>query len=136
MNCVQYLPGWMTLMAPDDLKTWSKVILNDMECEERSCQAFVALARKGKRGYAEACRVLAHLIKDKDLDPEKPRSSSSQWLKRASEEAMDALEHPEIFENWTFNGPRTFFVYRSLASLECMSAFIKTIKLLGDACPC
>ena len=58
----------------------------------------MALVRKqGKRGYAEACKVLAHLIKDKDLDPEKPRSNSSQWLKRASDEGMDAIEHPEIW---------------------------------------
>ena len=74
------------------------VILKDMECDERYCQACVALVRKSNRCYAEACRVLAHLIKDKDLDPVKPRSSSSQWLKRASEEAMDAIEHPEIWE--------------------------------------
>ena len=55
------------------------------------------LSVKGKGGYAEACKVLAHLIEDKDLDPEKPRSSSSQWLKTAYEEAMDAIEHPGTF---------------------------------------
>ena len=69
MSCVQDLPDWVTLMAPDDLKHWSKVILNDMKCDERSCQACVALVRQGKRGYAEACKVLAHLIKGNDLDP-------------------------------------------------------------------
>jgi len=52
-----------------------------------------------KRGDAEARRALAHLIKDKDCYPEKPRSSSSQWLKRASAEAMYAIEHPDIFWN-------------------------------------
>ena len=91
VNCVQYLPDWMTRMAPDDLKTWSNVILNDTECDERSCQEFVALVSKGKRGYAEACRVLAHPIKDKYLDPGQPRICLSQWLKRASAEAMYAI---------------------------------------------
>ena len=86
-----------------------KVNLKDMECDERSRPAFVALVTKGKRGYAEACRVLAHLIKDKGLDPEKPRSSSSQWLKRASEEAMDAIEHPEILEFGPSVVPGPFF---------------------------
>ena len=46
VDCVQYLPDWMTLTAPDDLKYWSTVILKDMECDERSCQAYVALVRK------------------------------------------------------------------------------------------
>jgi hypothetical protein len=41
---------------------------------------------------------LAHLINDKDLDPEKPRSNTSQWLKSASEEAMYTIEHPEILQ--------------------------------------
>ena len=54
----------------------------------------LALNRKGKRGYAEARRVLAHLIKDTDLDPEKLMINSSQWLKRAYAEAVDAIEHP------------------------------------------
>ena len=43
----------------------------------------MALVKKGKGGYAEACRVLARLIKDKDLDPDKPRSKSSKWLKKS-----------------------------------------------------
>ena len=68
MSCVQDLLDWMTLMALDDLQNWPKVILKDMECDDRYCQAFVSFVRKGKRGYAEACRVLAHIIKDKGLD--------------------------------------------------------------------
>ena len=98
VSYVQDLHDWMTLMAPDDLKHWSKVLLQDMECDERSSQAFVTLFRKGKRGYAETCGVLAHLLKDKDLDPQKPRSNRSQWLKRTSEEASDAIDHPEVWE--------------------------------------
>ena len=70
--------------------TWS--VMRDF------AKACMALVRKGKRGYAEACRVLADLINDKELDLEKPRISSSQCLKRASEEAMYAIEHPEIWE--------------------------------------
>ena len=57
----------------------------------------MALVRKGKRGYAEACKALAHLIKDKYWGPEQPRSNTSQWLKGASEEAMYAIEHPEMW---------------------------------------
>jgi hypothetical protein len=83
-------------MAPDDLKNWSKVILNDMACDEISCPTFVALVRTCKRVYAEACKVRAHQIKNRELDPEQPRGNSSQWLKRASVKAMDAIKHPEI----------------------------------------
>ena len=68
-----------------------------MECDERSCQACLALVKKGKRGYAEACKVLSHLLNDKDWDPEKPRSNTSQWLESAPEEAMDEIEHPEMW---------------------------------------
>ena len=71
-------------------------------------------------------QVLAHLIKYTDLDHEKPRSNSSQWLKRASEEAMDAIGHPEVWEFGPSMDPG--LVYRILKSLERMAAFIKTIK--------
>ena len=111
------------------------MILKGTECDERSCQACVAVVRKGKRGYAEACRALAHLTKGKYLDLEKPRSSSSQFLKRAYEEAMYAIEHPEIWDLGPSMDPRPFF-YNSLKSLERMAAFIKPIKFLGLLCPC
>ena len=120
----------MTFTALDDLKNWYNVLLDGMECDERDCQACVALVRKGKRGFAEACKVLAHLINDiwcdersceacvalvrkgkrgyaeackvlahliinKDFDPDMARINSPQWWKIASEEAMDAIEHPD-----------------------------------------
>ena len=66
------------------------------------------LSGKGKRGHAESRRVLAHLIKDKDLDPEKPRSNSPQWLKIASAAAMYANERPDIWEFGPSMDPRTF----------------------------
>ena len=37
VRCVQDLLDWMSGMAPDDLKNWSKVVLKDMACDERSC---------------------------------------------------------------------------------------------------
>jgi len=49
-------------------------------------------------GHAREAMVLAHLIKDTDLDLDQPRSNTSQWLHIASEEATDAIEHPEILE--------------------------------------
>ena len=42
------------------------------------------------------------------MDPEKPTSNSSPCLKRASEEAMDAIEHPEIWEFGPSMDPGTF----------------------------
>ena len=58
----------------------------------------LSLSGKAREAMQKQEKVLAHLVKDKDLDTEKPKSNSSQWLKRASEEATDAIEHPEISE--------------------------------------
>ena len=92
-------PSWMTLKPDPELKIWASVLMEDLECDFRSVQTFVTLVRKGSLGYHEGCRVLAHLFKDKDFDPSRPLSSDpSKWLKRASDEAIDALDNKAVWE--------------------------------------
>ena len=98
-------------MAPDDMKNWSKVILKDMECDERSCQEFCGpLPTKARAAMHNHSRTWHASSMTKDFDPEKPRNNSSQWLARASDEAMDAIEHHEIWEFGPSIDPRPFAI--------------------------
>ena len=72
----------------------------DLQCDERACQSFVKLFRmnppEAPHGYMEACRVLAHIFKDKSKDADEVTAEPRGWsryLQRASEEAIEALEH-------------------------------------------
>ena len=63
------------------------------------CQSFVKLFTtnppEAPHGYMEACRVLAHIFKDKCKDAEEvigERRTWSRYLQRACEEAIEALE--------------------------------------------
>ena len=57
----------MTLEPDQDLRQWKDVIQDDSGCDERSCAIFLPLiSEHSLLGYKEACRILAHLIKDKD----------------------------------------------------------------------
>ena len=50
------------------------------------------------RGYMEACRVLAHIFKDKCKDADEVTAEHRGWpryLQKACEEAIEALEHWE-----------------------------------------
>ena len=79
---------------------WVKVIMEDLKCDPRACQAFVKLFKTmppgAPHGFMEASRVLAHVLKDK-MKPEeswKPgREDWSRFMQRACEEAIEALEN-------------------------------------------
>ena len=89
---------------------WKKVIKEDLGCDERACQHFVTLFSKQPKeaphGYMEACRVLAHTMKDKIkpqdayrsswyADPEKPEKQDwSGFMVKACKESIEALEEP------------------------------------------
>ena len=99
MLSLQTSPPWMTLRPDPQLRIWKEILQDELGCDFRSLETFVTLVRKGPRGYCEACRVLAHLLKDKDLDPSKPKPEASKWLKRACDEAIDAIDDPSAWEH-------------------------------------
>ena len=99
-------PNWLTLMPDQELKIYKEILIDELGCDFRSLQTFVSLVRKGERGYYEACRILAHLLKDKDLDPSRPQQNHSKWLKSACDEALEALENPESWEGGPAGNPR------------------------------
>ena len=102
-------PQWIYLrgQTPEshaEFHPWYQVIRDDLQCDDRACQSFVKLFRmnppEAPHGYMEACRVLAHIFKDKckDLDEvtaaltAEPRGWS-RYLQKACEEAIEALEN-------------------------------------------
>ena len=100
---VQWTPDWMTLTPDMDLQIYKKILTEDLGCSYRASVPFVGLARRGKRGFMEATRILSHFFKDKDLgdgrstrlidDPE----ANSRWLLRACEEALAAIDAPDTW---------------------------------------
>ena len=111
-------PSWLTLRPDPFMNHWRPVIKGPLGCDDRACQMFVRLLETGapSHGYMEGCRILAHLMKDKkkkentfeDLhdkgmgkgkgkkyDPD----NWSGFLKKASEEAIEALEDPDDVRN-------------------------------------
>ena len=81
---------------------WVKVIKEDLQCDDRACGYFIKLFKTyppgAPHGFMEACRVLAHILKDK-MKPEdtwRPeREDWSRFLQKACEEAVEALENHE-----------------------------------------
>jgi hypothetical protein len=80
---------------------WVKLIKEDLKCDDRACQKFVELFKMAPaaapHGFMEACRILAHALKDKNKsleDYKEPRDDWSRFMQRASEEAIDALKDP------------------------------------------
>eukprot|EP00972_Heterocapsa_arctica_P104310 15376275-Heterocapsa_arctica.AAC.1 len=63
---IEAVPTWMTLEGTSNLKQWQRLLVNEMCIDEPATKAFVHLAQSGNYGYQEACRVLHHLLKDKD----------------------------------------------------------------------
>jgi hypothetical protein len=63
-----YLEG-KTLEAHKNFHHWCQVIKQDLQCDDGACQSFMKLFRMNPptapHGYEEACRVLAHIFKDK-----------------------------------------------------------------------
>ena len=99
-------PGdWWCLRASEDLMEYKGLLMRDLQCDYDSVSYFVRLVRIGKpEGYMEALRILHHFLKDKDYpgtasDPEVPEAvANSKWLKNACLEALEALAHPEDWE--------------------------------------
>ena len=69
--------------------------MEDLQIDKRAMRSFVALVRKGPRGFHEAARALAHCLKDKKGPA---HSSPSQWMQTTCQEALEALESPEMWE--------------------------------------
>ena len=81
---------------------WVTMIKQELKCDDRACQKFVELFKMAPaaapHGFMEACRILAHTLKDKskDLDQyREPRDNWSRFMQRACEEAIEALQDPE-----------------------------------------
>ena len=94
-----HLPPWMTLMPSVDLKEeYQELLEEDLKLDSKALDPFIKLVRRGPMGYSEACRVLAHGLKDK-TNPQDPRhdigpdgvdrdpTGKSMWFKAASDEA-------------------------------------------------
>ena len=98
-------PQWMylmgkTLTSHTRFHGWSAVLKEELQCDDSACQSFVKLFAtnppEAPHGYMEACRVLAHIFKDKSKDADEVIAEPRGWpryLQRASEEAIEALEH-------------------------------------------
>ena len=93
--CLEYLPTWVTLEVPGDLRNWRSVLREDLQIDKRAIRSFEVLVRKGPRGFHEAARALAHCLKDKKGPG---HSSPSQWMQTTCQEALEALESPEMWE--------------------------------------
>jgi len=100
MGSLEDLPTWMTLTPDKELKVWKDILLDDLGVDGRALQPFVALVRRGHHGNQEGCRILAHLLKDKDLSSQGHRTSNnaSSWMHRAATECHEALDDPQFWE--------------------------------------
>ena len=99
------VPEWMylrgkTLENHTRFHNWCQVITDDLQCDGRAQLAFVRLFTKNPpeapHGYMEACRVLAHIFKDKSKNADEVMVEPRPWsryMQRACEEAIEALEH-------------------------------------------
>lgn len=87
-------PSRMTVAPEDNLRSWAPVLQRDLGCDNRSCAAFTTLVKQGALGLHGGLMTIAHLIKDNSQVPaSRPRSKTSVWLRRASEEARQALQN-------------------------------------------
>ena len=94
------VPEGKTLENHTRFHHWCKVITEDLQCDDRARRSFVKLFNtnppEAPHGYMEACRVLAHIFKDKSKDADEVIVEPRRWsrfLQRACEEAIEALEH-------------------------------------------
>ena len=105
-------PRWMYLKGTSeqsrlDFWHWFDVITDDLGCDFMSSMAFVHLFRtapaEAPHGYMEACRVLAHILKDKSKGPDDPghgpgldgKQDWSRFMEVACKEAMECMEAPD-----------------------------------------
>jgi len=89
-------PAWTTLEPPKDLVCWKWLLEEHMRIEQWAVEPFIELVRGGRLGYQEACRILAHLVKDSDSGSTWS-SSSSKWLYRCCHEALEAIRN---WQDW------------------------------------
>ena len=104
-------PEWMYLMgscekAHLEFWHWSDTIKHTLGCDAKSSKAFVSLFRKSPpeapHGYMEACRVLAHMLKDKskgnyDIEHVSGIDGKQDWsrfMEVACNEAIECLDDP------------------------------------------
>ena len=95
-----YLKGYHE-KAHTEFWGWAHLIMGDLNCDFHSCNAFKSLAKRtppeAPHGYMEACRVLAHMLKDKEKSLDEPRRNYDDWsayLSSACRESTEALENP------------------------------------------
>ena len=108
-------------MAPEpDLRDWRDILrLDQFGLDHASLTALVQLCRDHPRyGFHEACRILAHLLKD--MQPGggwHQRSGASAWLMNAVREARHAIMNPGEWEgtsaassstSWSASGSSTW----------------------------
>ena len=101
-------PGdWWCLRAGPDLMEYKGLLMMDLQCDGSSVSYFVQLVRSGTykpEAYLEALMIIHHMLNDKDYpgtvsDPEVPEGvANSKWLRNACLEALEALAHPEDWE--------------------------------------
>ena len=96
-----YLKG-MTKESHEQFHHWAPMLMKDLECDERACQSFIKLFKMAPpaapHGYMEACRILAHMFKDKSKNLEHAVPDDRDWsafLRKSCDEAIEALEDPE-----------------------------------------
>ena len=109
-------PKWVEIEQQPQLANWGGVLIHDLECNRESIETFQFLVKnRGPRGLMEGSRIIYHLLKDKQMEggaawdsgwagwePEEPGVRNSRWLVKASEEAIEALDKPDI---WNTGGP-------------------------------
>lgn len=85
-------PNWWTLEPDDTLECWKEVLQEGIELDDESLQSLVELVQNHERlGFQEGCRIIAHLLKDTDVNGGSWRTSPSAWLQKAVEETRLAF---------------------------------------------
>ncbi len=91
---------WMTLTPQKDLGNWKEVLHEEMGCDKESCKAFVHVVKEhGLRGMLECCRIIAHLIKDKDTTVVQAHGDWSHWPRRSCKDADDVLHDKQDLDD-------------------------------------
>ena len=95
---------WRNLAGPSkekhlDFSNFCNLMMEDMGCEQGSCQAFKHLAKQeAPKGFMECTKILAHMLKDK----KKAQATQDSWdslLHAAVRESRWALEQgPDLHE--------------------------------------
>ena len=92
-DLVQECPSWLTLKPDQQLQCWEKVLVDDLDLDDFGTGGLVELIRQGRLGYQEGCRIIAHLLKDRE---EEWKTSPSRWLCKVAEESREAVQKVDI----------------------------------------